>query len=882
MSIRDFTLYYNINSGKAYDAATNEISDNNRPFIFYSESINVTLQYLNSDTKDEDGAFTDFYTGFTGITITSSAAIDDNNIFYGETTLVTPLTAATPVSTITLATPDETPRKYGTLKLTNSSGETESVNYNNYQVSGGNYIFTTADADYETTDYTPTYNFAEDDVVLIKEPPLVKSTTIDDTDKDTGAFVITLDGYNAVLFEEINGESQLKDNVRFEHKIYESGNDYPSFVSQFYWLFKNLIDYDGDAPPAPNSDYYTITQSKAVFVEQDLTQYTVYTTFDGTEHIFARAGSASKYGTTLDLVQDIGDTLYLNVSNTTPYTPSLDYHPATKKYVDDIVGTLDLMQLKGSIDCSTNPDYPAANAGEAYAVSVAGKIGGASGADVTTNDFIVCLVDSSPSGDQATVGANWTILQANITAGNLTESTSSVLTITGGTGGTIGNVTIEVDQADTSNDGYLSSTDWNTFNNKAPTASPTFTGTVSISGLLDLTSTTYVWGSNGISMANNCGFYQSSLGFLRVRVEDLDCFTFTKNFFYVSTGPAFARQAISATVPGILPTYGDTASGLGWSSIGVWHLISSNTNVVTVKAGGIGILNGSPTAQLHIGAGTTVASTAPLKFTLSGAALLTTPEDGVLEPDSSGNLYFTVSGGTRKTIAFTDSSITIAERIRKAATELTISSGAITITQGTHTVDGESDLDDDLVTINGSTNGDILFLYPANSARDITIKHGTGNIITSDGTDYTIPDNGFVILLYDGSNWRLSSSGGSGGMIWQTISSATNAVTQHGYIMNVASSAFSLTLPGSPDDGDIVGFKSVNSTTYDATIDGNGNNIDGSATITLEDADGGILVYSSGTGEWHLITELASGTGAGGGSSSIDEATLFENIFIYS
>lgn len=50
--------------------------------------------------------------------------------------------------------------------------------------------------------------------------------------------------------------------------------------------------------------------------------------------------------------------------------------------------------------------------------------------------------------------------------GNLTESTSDVLTISGGTGGVVGNVSIDVKKATTSQDGYLSSTDWNTFNSK--------------------------------------------------------------------------------------------------------------------------------------------------------------------------------------------------------------------------------------------------------------------------------------------------------------------------------------------------------------------------------------------------------------------------------
>lgn len=45
------------------------------------------------------------------------------------------------------------------------------------------------------------------------------------------------------------------------------------------------------------------------------------------------------------------DDLYLNKGNTAPYTPTLDYHPATKKYVDDnafsIGGVVDNPNGKG-------------------------------------------------------------------------------------------------------------------------------------------------------------------------------------------------------------------------------------------------------------------------------------------------------------------------------------------------------------------------------------------------------------------------------------------------------------------------------------------------------------------------------------------------------
>jgi len=84
--------------------------------------------------------------------------------------------------------------------------------------------------------------------------------------------------------------------------------------------------------------------------------------------------------------------------------------------------TPDILIFKGTIDCAANPNYPAADAGHTYLVSVAGKIGGASGPAVEVGDMIVCCVDSSASGDHATVGANWSILQSVVTETNLTLS----------------------------------------------------------------------------------------------------------------------------------------------------------------------------------------------------------------------------------------------------------------------------------------------------------------------------------------------------------------------------------------------------------------------------------------------------------------------------
>jgi len=99
---------------------------------------------------------------------------------------------------------------------------------------------------------------------------------------------------------------------------------------------------------------------------------------------------------------------------------------AIKAYVDNSVWVSDAMVYQGAIDASTTPNYPAADKGDTYKISVAGKIGGASGVNVEVGDMIICDTDSTASGDQATVGDNWNVFQANIDWAVVTGDTSSI------------------------------------------------------------------------------------------------------------------------------------------------------------------------------------------------------------------------------------------------------------------------------------------------------------------------------------------------------------------------------------------------------------------------------------------------------------------------
>lgn len=84
---------------------------------------------------------------------------------------------------------------------------------------------------------------------------------------------------------------------------------------------------------------------------------------------------------------------------------------AVKAYVDNSV--TGLWDVKGGTDCSANPNYPSALKGDAYVVTVAGKIGGASGASVDVGDVFVALLDNA-GGTEASVGTSWFHIEHNL------------------------------------------------------------------------------------------------------------------------------------------------------------------------------------------------------------------------------------------------------------------------------------------------------------------------------------------------------------------------------------------------------------------------------------------------------------------------------------
>lgn len=132
-----------------------------------------------------------------------------------------------------------------------------------------------------------------------------------------------------------------------------------------------------------------------------------------------------------------GTAIDLDTALTANSDTKLPSQKAVKAYIDGLIAASNAVVYKGVIDCSANPNYPAADAGWLYRISVAGKIGGASGTNVEVGDTILCLTDGTASGTQAGVGANWNVIQANIdgaVVGPASATSGNIASYSGTTG----------------------------------------------------------------------------------------------------------------------------------------------------------------------------------------------------------------------------------------------------------------------------------------------------------------------------------------------------------------------------------------------------------------------------------------------------------------
>ncbi|MBL8162449.1 MAG: hypothetical protein JNJ61_10725 [Anaerolineae bacterium] len=119
-----------------------------------------------------------------------------------------------------------------------------------------------------------------------------------------------------------------------------------------------------------------------------------------------------------------------------------------------------------------------------------------------------------------------------------------------------------------------------------------------------------------------------------------------------------------------------------------------------------------------------------------------------------------------------------------ATSEVTIASGAITVTGSNHRVDTEGNAaTDDLDTINGGSEGRVVWLRLENAARTVRLRHNVGNIYLSSLSNYTLSNQYETIpLIYTGSRWTDWAKGQrvEGVTVitpWTSMSAGPNSIT---------------------------------------------------------------------------------------------------------
>lgn len=213
------------------------------------------------------------------------------------------------------------------------------------------------------------------------------------------------------------------------------------------------------------------------------------------------------------------------------------------------------------------------------------------------------------------------------------------------------------------------------------------------------------------------------------------------------------------------------------------------------------------------------------------------------------------------------------------ASALTISTGSITPTQNWHSVDTEGSTDtDDLATIvaTNCTDGFILVLRQANSARDITIKHATGNIYCPGAADITMTlSSSVVMLIYDATNTIWEVIGTLNAAFVNVVNTFTAeqvyaATVRHSYtssssditlaatyeVANIDASGggITITLPAAANiAGRQYTIRKSDASANAVTVDGNASEtINGAATYALTTQYQSVTIMSDGT-NWMII-----------------------------
>ena len=303
-----------------------------------------------------------------------------------------------------------------------------------------------------------------------------------------------------------------------------------------------------------------------------------------------------------------------------------------------------LLEFKSDQDCSANPNYPAAAKGDVYYVSVAGKIGGASGKSVDIGDAIVCKADNA-GGTEASVGTSWFVLEKNLagallSANNLSDigNAATALSNLGAAAASHTHAIADTTGLQTALDGKASTSHTHAQSDvtnlttdlaaKAPLASPTFTGTPLVPTASGGTNTT---------QAASTAFVQAAVsaavaGLLEFK-SDQDC-SANPNYpaaakgdvYYVSVaGKIGGASGKSVDIGDAIVCKADNAGGTEASVGTSWFVLEKNLAGALLSANNLSDIGNAATALSNLGAAAAshthaIADTTGLQTALDGKA----------------------------------------------------------------------------------------------------------------------------------------------------------------------------------------------------------------------------------------------------------------------
>lgn len=137
--------------------------------------------------------------------------------------------------------------------------------------------------------------------------------------------------------------------------------------------------------------------------------------------------------------------------------------------------------------------------------------------------------------------------------------------------------------------------------------------------------------------------------------------------------------------------------------------------------------------------------------------------------------YFNINDGV-DIVCLNPSSLPL---LSGSATALTIATGAVTLinNSSSYVLDTEgAAATDDLDTISGGQDGQIIILNSANASRNVVVKHNTGNIYNPNAFNITLDlTTDLVVLRYDATavKWIVVSNSVFGSLPCQLISTST-------------------------------------------------------------------------------------------------------------